>query len=42
MVVIASALAYMTRAEGDSLKSILVLCGVGLTVSLLLVCYGPD
>ena len=44
MVMIASTLmrARRTRLEVDDLKSILVFCGVGLILSLLLVCYGPD
>jgi hypothetical protein len=44
MVAIARALSRGTRTQVDveDRKSILVFSGVGLTVSLLLACYGVD
>ena len=45
MTAIARALSYSasdTRFEIDSLKTICLFCGVGLTVSLFLAVYGLD
>jgi hypothetical protein len=44
MVAIARALSRVTRNQFDveDLKSIVIFCGAGLTVSLLLACYGLD
>jgi hypothetical protein len=44
MAALARALSHVTgtQIDVDDLKSILIFSGVGLTISLLLACYGLD
>jgi hypothetical protein len=44
MAALARALSHVTgtKVEIDDLKSIIIFCGVGLTISFLLACCGVD